>query len=272
MDKGSPGKCYLCKVMIIFSHIPKTGGTTLKYILRNNYGWKHIDALKTKRSPYTEEDLLFAKKIFRDPQAITGHNVIDPLSNFAGPNDQLITILREPVSRCASHYQYDVMWRNLSMTFEEWIRNRNNQNLSVKIIAGSDDVEKAKQLLREEYTFTGITEQFSDSVKLLKVLLQQPLDLQYRRLITARNNDLKNQLLNDEISLKLLKKYNARDTELYDYALNEIFLPALETYHDALKQIPTPEQKNLRRNTLPVRNSVRFNKYIYRQLIKLMRQ
>ena len=257
--------------MIIFSHIPKTGGTTLKYILRNNYGWKHIDALKTKRSPYTEKDLLFANKIFRDPQAITGHNVVDPLSNFARPNDQLITILREPVSRCASHYQYNEMWRNLSITFEEWIRNSINQNLSVKIIAGSEDVEKAKRLLREGYTFTGITEHFIDSVKLLRVLLGRPMDLDYRRLITARNNEIKQRLLGDDASLKSLKKYNARDAELYDYALNELFLPALETYRDALKQIPNPEQKNLRRNPLPVRNSVRFNKYIYRQLIKLMR-
>src|SRR6056297_369590 len=128
--------------MIIFSHIPKTAGTSLKYILRNNYGWRHIDALKTQRSPYTENDLQFAKKIFRDPQAITGHNIVDPLSQFAGPKDQLITILREPVSRCASHYQYNVMRKNLSSTFEQWIRTRENQDLSVKIIAGSDDVGK----------------------------------------------------------------------------------------------------------------------------------
>jgi hypothetical protein len=256
--------------MIIFSHIPKTAGTSLKYILRNNYGVKHIDALKTKRSTFTGKDLQFAKKIFRNPQAITGHNVVDPLSQFAMPGDQLITILRAPVPRCASHYQDNVLRSNLTATFGQWISRDENQNLSVKIIAGTDDVEKAKRLLREAYTFTGITEHFYDSVKLLKVLLRKPLVLDYRRLITARNNDIKERLLGDDASLKLLKKFNASDAELYDYALNEIFLPALDTYRDELSQIPDPEQQTIRRNARPVRNSVRFNKYIYRQLIKLL--
>lgn len=266
------GKCYLCRSMIVFSHIPKTAGTSLKYILRNNFGVKHIDAIKTQRSPYTDKDLRFAKKIFHNPQAITGHNVVDPLSNFAGTDDQLITILREPVSRCASHYQDNVLRSNLTASFEEWISNEENQDLSVKIIAGSLDVEKAKRLLREAYTFTGITEHFNDSVRLLKLQLKKPLNLDYRRLITARNNEIKHRLLGDDASLKLLKKYNARDTELYDYALNEIFLPALETHRDAMERIPLPEQKTIRRNELPVRNSVRFNKFIYRQLIKLLKQ
>ncbi|MDF1570316.1 MAG: sulfotransferase family 2 domain-containing protein [Bacteroidales bacterium] len=257
--------------MIVFSHIPKTAGTSLKYILRNNYGVKHIDALKTKRTPYTDEDLRFAKKIFREPQAITGHNFLDPLSNFAGPDDQLITILREPVTRCASHYQDNMLRSNLSISFEEWISHAENQDLSVKIIAGSTDVEKAKRLLMEAYSFTGITEYFDDSVRFMQLQLGKPLNLDYRRLITARNNDIKNRLLGDDASLKLLKKYNSRDAELYDYALNELFLPALETHSEALERIPRPEQKNIRRNEPTVRNSVRFNKFIYRQLIKLMR-
>lgn len=255
--------------MIVFSHIPKTAGTSLKYILRNNYGTKHIDALKTQRSPYTLQDLRFAKKIFRDPAAITGHNVVDPLSNFAGPGDQLITILREPVSRCASHYQDNVLRSSLNITFEKWISNGENQDLSVKIIAGARDVEKAKRLLKEAYTFTGITEHFSDSVRLMKILLEKPLNLDYRRLITAKNNDIKHRLLGDDTTLKLLQKHNARDAELYDYALNELFLPALEKHRDAMEQIPVSGQKRIRRNERPVRNSIRFNKYIYRQLIKL---
>lgn len=255
--------------MIVFSHIPKTAGTSLKYILRKNYGVKHIDALKTRRVPYTESDLRFAKKIFRNPGAITGHNVVDPLRNFAGPSDQLITILREPVSRCASHYQDLVMRNNLKTPFETWINQEENQDLSVRIISGGRDVEKAKQLLSEAYTFTGITEHFKDAVRLMKLLLGKPLDLDYRRLITARNNDIKNSLLGDDASLKLLKKHNARDAELYDYALNEIFLPALETHQDALDLIPPPVQKSISQNEAPVKKSVLFNKYIYRQFIKL---
>lgn len=256
--------------MIIFSHIPKTAGTSLKYILRNNFGIKHIDGLKTQRYPFTEDDLAFAKKIFRNPLAITGHNVVDPYSNFAQPEDQLITMLREPISRCASHYQDHVLRSNLTESFSVWISKEENQDLSVKTIAGSGDIKKAKQRIREAYIFTGITEHFDDSVKLMKLLLGKPLNIGYRKLITARNNDIKNQLLDDDASMKLLKYHNTRDAELYDYALNEIFLPALEKHRDTLDQLPQPEQKSIRRNESRVRNSIRFNKFIYRQLIKVL--
>lgn len=255
--------------MIVFSHIPKTAGTSLKYILRKNYGARHIDALKTKRSPFSEKDLRFAKNVFPHPEAITGHNVVDPLTNFAGPDDQLITMLREPVSRCASHYQDLVSRNGLAASFEEWIGDERNQDLSVQTIAGTRNLKKAKQLLREAYTFTGITERFNDSTRLMKVQLCKPIDLDYRRLITARNNMIKKSLLEDDASLKLLKKHNAGDAELYDYALNEIFLPALETHQEALAKVPPPRQKNIPRNEAPVRKSVLFNRYIYRQLIKL---
>ena len=213
--------------MIIFTHIPKTAGTTLKYILRNNFGVRHIDAAKVKKDIYTEDDLNFARKIFNRPLALSGHNLIDPASNIKEPGAKIITVLRDPLTRCASNYQDEVLRGKLKLSFEDWIAKEAHQNLSVKIISGTNDLEKAKTLLRESYHWVGITERFDESLKLLCIQINEPLNLQYRRMITAGSNEIKSSILNDPKSLELLKKHNALDQELYNYALMEIFLPAI---------------------------------------------
>ncbi|MEX0986461.1 MAG: sulfotransferase family 2 domain-containing protein [Bacteroidales bacterium] len=255
--------------MIIFPHIPKTAGTTLKFILRNNFGRKHIDAIKTLRSPYTRNDLEFAQKIFRNPVAITGHNLVDPVNNLADEGDKLITILRNPVIRCVSHYQDDMVRGNIKLSFAEWIGKEENQNLSVKIIAGSDDLEKAKLVLRQKFLFVGITENFSDSLKLLKLCLDIPLNLLHRKLIVARDNTIKEKLLKDPASVRLLEQHNELDQQLYDYVLQEIFLPSVKAHTRSLQQITVPPPTSVRRNETNLRKSVRFNKFVYRQLIKI---
>jgi hypothetical protein len=256
--------------MIVFSHIPKTAGTSLKFILRNNFGRQHIDSIKTHRSPYMLDDLQFAKKVFGNPLAITGHNLVDPVGNLPGIDAKFITILRDPVTRCASHYQYDVVHLGITATFEEWINRKENQNLSVRIISGSEDVSRAKYLLQEKFSFAGITEHFENSLKLLKIQLGEPLNLEYARLITAKDNRIKNELLEDNSSLNLLKHHNALDQELYDFALHEIFLPALERHRTELDRTVIPPAITNPRKTRNRMKSVHFNKYVYRQLIKLL--
>ncbi len=255
--------------MIIFTHIPKTAGTTLKYILRKNFGTRHIDSTKVKKPVYSADDLMFARKIFRDPQAISGHNLVDPASNINEPGAKIVTILRDPVTRCASHYQDEVLRVKLKLSFEDWISDEQHQNLSVQIISGSDDLEKAKRLLKETYHWVGITENFKDSLKLLKLEVAPTLDLHYRRMITASSNDIKKQLLSDPSSQELLLKHNELDQELYDFALREIFQPAIEKHRDAIAAFILPEEKISNMTHFKYKRSVGYNKFVYRQLIKL---
>lgn len=256
--------------MIIFSHIPKTAGTSLKFILRCNFGIHHVDTRHTRRKLYTDKDLAFAKKVFPGIQAITGHNLADPPRNIHEPGAHLITVLRQPEVRCASHYQDRVLRGNLKDSFDTWIRNPENQNVICKNLTGSDDVERAKILLKEHYQFVGITEHFQESLKLLQLKLDRPLDLFDKKRIVASSNKIKDGLLKEKSSLALLEKYNRLDREIYDFALKEIFLPALEKHREVLEKIQVPsvgfKQKYAHRRA----SSVRYNKFIYRPLIKIL--
>lgn len=241
----------------------------MKNVLRKHYGRKHIDALKTGRSPYTMDDLSFAKKIFKNPQAITGHNLHCATESLSLENARYITILREPISRCASHYQDLVLRNNLTLSFADWIHIQEMQNLSVRTIAGEPDLGKAKLLLKENFLFVGITEQFETSLKLFQHLTEEVFAISNKFMIVASSNKIKNKLLADESSMKLLKEHNKLDIELYNFALEEIFLPAVDKYADQINDIslsPDSDNGQLEQNR---RNSIRYNKFVYRQAIKL---
>ena len=255
--------------MIVFNHIPKTAGTSLKYILRRNFGIHHVDTQKTKQQVYTADDLKFARKVFFGVKAISGHNLIDPRVYLNEPGVQLITILRDPVMRCASHYQDHVLRRNERKSFKDWIEDTDQQNLSCKNITGSNDLAKAKKLLKESYVVVGITERFQDTLKLMQILLDESFDLYNIRRITASSNEVKINLLEDEASLKLLKKHNQLDQQLYDFVLEDIFLPSLERYGEQMDSIIIPQLDLNKRNESVRRYSIRYNNYVYRPLIRI---
>jgi hypothetical protein len=255
--------------MIFFTHIPKTAGTTLKMILRNNFGTGHIDSAKVKRPVYTASDLRLARTIFRRPEAISGHNLVNPLANIGEPGMQLITFLRDPVMRCASHFQDDVLRGGFNGTIREWISEAGHQNLTTRIIAGSDDLGLAKKLLKEDYLFVGITEHFSDSMKLLQVKLRRSLNMNYRRMITAKSNTVKDQLLADPAGMELISAHNAMDIELYEFAMKEIFLPEIKKHSAEMEQVNEPIEKKDRSGERKFWWSVKFNKWVYRPIVKL---
>jgi hypothetical protein len=208
--------------MIVCLHIPKTGGTSFNFILENNFGFRNCHTNQTNRSTFTQADLDFARKCYPPLRSLVGHNLVDPMQ-LTVPDPFYMTILREPVARVISHYQYSAQRGHNNKTFEETLRaSENLENLQVKLIAGGRDLDKAKRFL-ERCAFVGLTEKFDLSLRVLERLSPWKLKLDYKRRVVAETNTLKDALKRDARMLELAREYNKLDLELYQFAVDEIF-------------------------------------------------
>jgi len=208
--------------MIVCLHIPKTGGTSFNFVLENNFGIRNCHTNQTNRSTFTQADLNFARKCYPFMRSLTGHNLVDP-GQLKVANPFYVTVLREPIARVISHYQYSVEQGNNKKSFEETLRvSENLENLQVKLIAGGRDLDKAKRFL-EQCAFVGLTEKFDLSLHVLGRLSPWKLNLNYQKRVVAKNNTVKNALVREERMLALAREYNQLDLELYRFATEEVF-------------------------------------------------
>jgi hypothetical protein len=255
--------------MLVFVHIEKTAGTSLKFVLRNSFGQRHCDSFKNKKKIFTQTDLDYAKKVFGSIKCISGHNLVEPTKHLNEDGLMFLTFLREPVTRSASFYQDHCLRSGYKTSFEKWMGDENKHNMQTKRIAGNDDVEKAKRILKNNYFFVGLTEQFEESLKLLSIVCPEKLNLKYKKKLISQDNTIKNELINNSETLQILKDANTLDAELYDYVKNELFAERMHKYQKELNEAVLPKSYYKNHCTYNYQMSIAFNKYIYRQLLKM---
>ncbi|MET3089269.1 sulfotransferase family 2 domain-containing protein [Priestia megaterium] len=209
------------KKLIIFMHIPKTGGTTLNDIFKKSYAeneiYDHVplEAMRNHFSQLKEEDK-------KETKAISGHHFYGIHDLFSKPYTYF-TMMRNPIERVISLYYflktypgyYEENMRNMS--FEEYIdwdpQARNGQ---IHQICGQNSqlsLEKAKENLKV-FEVVGITEMFNESLLLLKNKFNWA-NIEYKK-----ENVTKSRPRISEVSPKIIKKIeknNELDIELYEF-------------------------------------------------------
>lgn len=234
--------------MLGFVHIEKAGGTTMRQILRQSFGARHCDAkvwpdedrfVREQRPDrvLSGDDLRRMRWVYWRLESIAGHPVV-PFSDLerACPGIRYYTFLREPLSRCASHYQSISLRDPDTEPFEDWIAKEHYHNVQCRKLAGRQDAEAAIEVLRQRIGFVGCLERFDESLVMLRNWAAHPdLNICYRSKNVASDSSIKKRLLSDPESRALLEEVNREDRKLYRFVQDELYPQQVREYGNTLE-------------------------------------
>jgi len=266
--------------MLVFIHINKTAGSTVRYILRSTFGINHCEVepwhAQWTDPPFSTQDLQRLRKLYPHLESIGGHRVtgyVDLQEN--GAQLKYFTFMRDPLKTCASRFQYNIQYRKKkNLVFEEWIQKEWTRNHQTKMIAGVPDVNKAIRIIQDKNIFVGLTERFDESMVLLKALVADNLNISYKPVNVARKNALAERLLSTESTRQMLIEANQADLELYNFIKKELY-PAFQREYGPNLERDVVDYQQGRENNFHSRNITlsRLKQYlIYKPMLYLHRR
>lgn len=235
---------------MIFFHMLKTGGNTLKSIIGRNY--KPEEVFQITKKGYQTGPIDYFKslpseernkiKLFRGHQRFGMHEFFDG-------NTAYFSLVREPISRLISFYNHinslpNPYFRNLipeneRATFVDFVKNidkyhEQGNNGQVKALVGEnvhlDDLfERVQENLENHFLFLGLTERFDESLIILKNKLSWGSIYYIKRKVSHKKVTITN--ISEE-ELEFARSLNQADIQLYNYAKEQF--EALVTENQAL--------------------------------------
>ena len=243
--------------ILAFVHIEKAAGTTLIHILRKNYFMRYMDVKPLtypSKGVFCSKDLKKIIMINPGLMCISGHS-IKPYSDLSQviPKIRYITLLRNPVKRYISQYLYWVEKLGKKYSFKEFLQNCKTHNFQTKKIAGSYNLQTAKDILRKRFFLVGIVEKFDEFLILLKNKIKPfNFNIAYR-VYNVRNRNFPYHI---DMQSKMLEyrddiiEANLLDIELYKYVKDELLQREIEllnlNYYYTLKGSIYLKNKNNR--------------------------
>ncbi|MEM6612585.1 MAG: sulfotransferase family 2 domain-containing protein [Cyanobacteria bacterium P01_C01_bin.72] len=237
---------------IVFLHIPKAAGTTLKDILYRQYSTDEIYELDAKQFIQSQENFKQLDSTKKAKITILMGHMYFGLHEFINSPAAYITMLRNPIERVISYYHfvkklpshedYELIKTN-NISIQEYCQmgRQNMCNGQTRFLSGTSESETcnydtlavAKQNLQHNFAVVGIQERFDESL----LLLHQKLGWNKMPFYYRRNTNRSNSYSRLEISadaLSIIRKHNELDLELYEYA-NHLFERDLEQDPQNLK-------------------------------------
>ncbi len=229
--------------MLAFIHIEKAAGSTTIDVLRRSFGRKHGDSEPMRRNwsihsdCFSAADLRRMELVYGRLESVSGHG-IKPCSDLESHRRDLryLTLLRQPIERCISHYQYQRLRMGKSVAFEEWIEDPRYRNFQVRKIAGTEDLDEAVRILEQKVSFTGLVERFDESLVLMRAQFSDtPLDIRYRKKNVASDRSIESGIKRDEGKMAALRRANDLDLQFYRHVCEKVYPAQRAAYGEQLE-------------------------------------
>lgn len=266
--------------MLVFVHINKTAGRTVRYILRSSYGPRHCEVepwhAEWGGPPFTTSDLRRLRRIYPNLASIAGHRLTGHTELYEeGTEFRYFTFLRDPLRLCASRFQYHVQHRGKSdLVFEEWIQQEWLRNAQTKQIGGTARADDAIRIIERKDMFVGLTERFDESLVLLKALRAGDLNIGYTAVNVARSNTVAGDLLSNPSVREAIVEANQEDLALYEHVETNLYPTFQREYGPSLDNA-VAEYRNSPHRVFNRRNltASRLKQYtLYKPVLRLHRR
>jgi hypothetical protein len=234
---------------IIFLHLPKTGGVTLRRTLRWKYAPEMLNLETLTKPAKSLADVPLSER--RSARVLTGH-LHYGVHEYIPQRCEYITLLREPIARVVSYYYYILghprHWRHgemvrSGMSLDEFARTspeRGVENDQTRMLSGRgageldagrlgrEALDEAKRNL-ERFLVVGVTERFDESF----ILIRRALGWKFPLYVTA--NVATSAKPASETALQSIRERNQLDLELYEFA-HGLLSAAIEHQGDSLQR------------------------------------
>jgi hypothetical protein len=258
----APDRVVDCPNMLVFMHIPKNGGTTLRYSFAKNVS---PTILVSANDDAMVENPYMCWHMGRLLPCLIGHQDASGLIyRFVDRPLVHVTMLRDPIERAISLYNYTMERRRLKLNegrsdlgVEAFLGEpeaRLMKNMQSRYITGVDDigddtaagVRRAKECLKERFTFFGLVERYDASMLTFKKILGWK-DIYYRKENVSEKKVTRSEL--PEQTIESIRAENEVDIELYAYA-GQLFEERCEALGIRDEDVETFQAANRKYNRL----------------------
>lgn len=215
---------YAKKENYYFNHIPKTGGTTVRYMLYDYFGGDNIypnafEYFIKNRGSYLiwDEFITKADKVI-STTLLMGHYDIKPIDLYP-IKPKVFSIFRDPVNCVISSIRYNMKRgrRYSDMSFDEVLESElwREGSMQAKHMGYKRKEPNLDEVLRnvDNLDCIGIAEQFDRSISLLN------RQFDWELIVTGSKNISKNKMRISESQVKKIRQAADIDIEVYNYAL-----------------------------------------------------
>ncbi len=232
--------------LLLYIHVPKTAGTTMKTIIQWLYKWNEIFWAKNQQYLHEKVNNLSTQQL-QNISIVAGHSPYGMHEYFPHSSYKYFTFLREPIDRTISQYYFIsrsphhplypyIVNKGLSLKqlIEKGLFDRFNiqtywltgidKNYFTEGHQSQEVTDTALANIQEDFDFVGLNEYFDEGLILLKRFYNWSTPFYAKKNVT-KNRDKPHHF--DEATLDLIRERNQMDLAIYKNC-QEQFLKQLE--------------------------------------------